>query len=81
MRNYILGGGVTGLSAGLKIGLPVFEAMSDPGGICSSYYVRPGESTRLAEAPVDGEAYRFEIVLAATGFSAVTRRFSILSAP
>ena len=61
MRNYILGGGVTGLSAGLSSGLPVFEAMSDPGGICSSYYVRPGESTRLAEAPVDGEAYRFEI--------------------
>ena len=61
MRNYVLGGGVTGLAAGLSSGLPVFEAMTDPGGICSSYYVRPGEKTRLAQAPADGEAYRFEI--------------------
>jgi len=61
MRNFILGGGMTGLSAGLSSGLPVFEAMPDPGGICSSYYVRPGEKTRLAQAPADGEAYRFEI--------------------
>lgn len=60
-NNYILGGGVTGLAAGLSSGLPVFEAVAEPGGICSSYYVRPGESERLARAPLDGEAYRFEI--------------------
>lgn len=61
MRNYILGGGVTGLAAGISSGLPVFEAVSEPGGICSSYYVRPGETKRLHQAPADEEAYRFEI--------------------
>lgn len=61
MQNYILGGGVTGLAAGISSGLPVFEAVSEPGGICSSYYVRPGEQERLHQAPKDGEAYRFEI--------------------
>ncbi len=61
MRNYILGGGVTGLAAGISSGLPVFEAVTEPGGICSSYYVRPGEQERLAQAPKDEEAYRFEI--------------------
>ena len=60
-KKYILGGGMTGLSAGLSSGLTVFEDSSDPGGICSSYYVRPGGSQRLAEAPPDGDAYRFEI--------------------
>ncbi len=60
-RSFILGGGITGLSAGLSSGLPVFEATDDPGGICSSYYVRPGDHQRLSEAPADGEAYRFEI--------------------
>lgn len=58
---YILGGGVTGLAAGLSSGLPVFEAQEAPGGICSSYYVRPHDSERLAQPPADGEAYRFEI--------------------
>lgn len=60
-KKYILGGGMTGLAAGLSSGLPVFEATADPGGICSSYYVRPGDSERLSQAPADGEAYRFEI--------------------
>ncbi|MFN8446335.1 MAG: hypothetical protein U0175_36425 [Caldilineaceae bacterium] len=59
--NYILGGGVTGLSAGLSSGLPVLEAAAEPGGICSSYYVRPGEQERLPRPPLDEEAYRFEI--------------------
>ena len=36
----VLGAGMTGLGAGLS-GLPVFEAAEDPGGICSSYYMRP----------------------------------------
>jgi protoporphyrinogen oxidase len=60
-RTMILGGGMTGLAAGWASGCPVFEAANAPGGICSSYYVRPGDPTRLAEAPADQEAYRFEI--------------------
>lgn len=59
--DYILGGGMTGLAAGLSSGLPVFEAREAPGGICSSYYVRPYDSERLDAAPEDEEAYRFEI--------------------
>ena len=61
MCNLILGAGITGLSAGLASGLPVFEAVNSPGGICSSYYIRPGEKKRYMHAPVDGEAYHFEI--------------------
>jgi protoporphyrinogen oxidase len=57
----ILGGGMTGLAAGWASGLPVYEADAAPGGICSSYYVRPGSRDRLRQAPEDGEAYRFEI--------------------
>src|SRR5688572_22648120 len=61
MSTVILGGGVTGLAAGVASGGTVFEAAADPGGICSSYYVRPGESERLRTRPADGVAYRFEI--------------------
>src|SRR5215204_950426 len=61
MQNYILGGGISGLAAGLSSGLPVFEAAAEPGGICSSYYVRPGDQERLAKVPSDKEAYRFEL--------------------
>lgn len=61
MRKAILGAGMTGLAAGYASGLPVYEAAEWPGGICSSYYVRPGTSKRLHQAPPDGEAYRFEI--------------------
>jgi protoporphyrinogen oxidase len=57
----ILGGGMTGLAAGLASGCPVYEAAPFPGGICSSYYMRPGTSVRLHEEPPDGEAYHFEI--------------------
>lgn len=57
----ILGGGVTGLAAGVASGAPVFEAAAVPGGICSSYYLRPGTSERLPEPPADGDAYRFEV--------------------
>lgn len=65
-QTVILGGGITGLGASLASGAPVFEARQDPGGICSSYYMRPrdmgpGGAERLAAAPEDGEAYRFEI--------------------
>ncbi len=57
----ILGGGVAGLAAGIASGSPVFEAESDPGGICCSYYLKKGEPKRLNRPPPDGEAYRFEI--------------------
>lgn len=60
-KRLILGGGITGLAAGMASGLPVFEAADSPGGICSSYYVRPGDSKRLAQSPVDEDAYHFEI--------------------
>jgi protoporphyrinogen oxidase len=60
-NNYILGAGVTGLAAGIASSRSVSEAADTPGGICSSYYVRPGESTRLIESPPDSDAYRFEI--------------------
>lgn len=56
----ILGGGVSGLSAGWASGAPIYEATAVPGGICSSYYMRPGDTERLMHAPEDGEAYRFE---------------------
>lgn len=61
MDTYILGGGITGLAAGISSGRPIFEAAVQPGGICSSYYMRPGTTERLAQAPLDEEAYRFEL--------------------
>lgn len=60
-RVLVLGGGVTGLAAGYISGVDVYEAAERPGGICCSYYVRPGARERLASAPKDGEAYRFEV--------------------
>ncbi len=60
-ETLILGAGVTGLAAGLTSGLPVFEAADNPGGICASYYIQPGDTARLPHPPVDGEAYHFEI--------------------
>lgn len=39
----------------------VYEAAKSPGGICASYYMRPGERARLASAVPDGGSYRFEI--------------------
>jgi protoporphyrinogen oxidase len=59
-HDVILGAGVTGLAAARSSGFTVFEATDSPGGICSSYYQRPGSTVRLATAPEDGDAYRFE---------------------
>jgi len=39
----------------------VYEQAAAPGGICSSYYLRPGSQQRLRSRPEDGEAYRFEL--------------------
>ena len=60
----ILGGGMTGLAAGIASGLPVLEAEDQPGGICLSYYMRPNSAAPYSEplavgADVD-ETYRFE---------------------
>lgn len=60
-RMVVLGGGVTGLSVGWASDASVFEAADVPGGICSSYYLRPGTTRRLQQQPADGEAYRFEL--------------------
>ena len=57
----ILGGGMTGLAAGVVSQLPVYEAQNVPGGICSSYYLAKGIEEPLFKAPDDQEAYRFEI--------------------
>jgi len=56
----ILGGGVTGLAAGIASGATVLEAENRPGGICSSYYVRRNVPGRLDSPGEDGDAYRFE---------------------
>jgi protoporphyrinogen oxidase len=56
----ILGAGMTGLAAGMVSKLPVLEAEQSPGGICCSYYMRPGSTEVLAQQPNDGEVYRFE---------------------
>ena len=57
----ILGAGMTGLAAGFSSGLPIFESSINPGGICSSYYMRPGDTCRYNNPPDDNSAYRFEI--------------------
>ena len=60
-NNYILGAGVTGLAAGMASGLPILEAADHPGGICSSYYMREGDTQRRLYPPKNDEAYRFEL--------------------
>jgi protoporphyrinogen oxidase len=60
-RPCIIGAGMTGLAAALASGVPTYESSVLPGGICASYYVRPGENIRHRSAPTDGDAYRFEI--------------------
>lgn len=51
---------MTGLAASWISGRPAFEAAPLPGGICRSYYLRPGEAEPIPAAPDDGGAYRFE---------------------
>lgn len=57
----VLGAGMTGLAAGLASRSPVYEEAAAPGGVCTSYYMRPGSQQRLRSRPEDGEAYRFEL--------------------
>lgn len=57
---FILGAGVTGLSACYASGLPVYEAEDVAGGICTSYYMKTGSRKRIFKAPVDDDAYHFE---------------------
>jgi protoporphyrinogen oxidase len=56
--DVILGGGVTGLAAGIASGYPVYEREPYPGGICASYYVRPDGGQRARDP--DDAAFRFE---------------------
>ncbi|MFC1840469.1 FAD-dependent oxidoreductase [Thermodesulfobacteriota bacterium] len=60
-NTFILGAGMTGLAAGFASGFPIYESNEFPGGICSSYFIKPGEKRRLLAPPSDDEAYRFEI--------------------
>ena len=55
-NDIIIGGGVTGLAAGLVSKLKVYEAEEVPGGICSSYYIKPGENSPEFSSPEDQEA-------------------------
>lgn len=56
----MLGAGVTGLAASWVSGVTAFEAAGAPGGICSSYYQRPGSGELLSRDPGDGSVYHFE---------------------
>ncbi|MFN2166495.1 MAG: protoporphyrinogen/coproporphyrinogen oxidase [Anaerolineae bacterium] len=61
-NTLIVGAGMTGLAAGMVSGLPVLEAAGAPGGICSSYYMAPGDTEPSSDpAAAAGNAYRFEI--------------------
>jgi protoporphyrinogen oxidase len=56
---FILGAGLTGLSAGVNRENQIYEAKDIAGGICASYYVNPdGKKYFYRE---DEESYRFEI--------------------
>ncbi|MGZ4675699.1 MAG: FAD-dependent oxidoreductase [Acidimicrobiia bacterium] len=57
----VIGGGVTGVAAGLRSGAPVLEQTDGPGGICRSYYMVPGSTEILDTEPADRTAYRFEV--------------------
>lgn len=59
-QRLILGAGMTGLSAGIHTGLSVYEAEETPGGICSSYYMVPGDPRRYTHPSDKTNFYRFE---------------------
>ena len=60
-QHLIIGAGMTGLSAGVTTGFPVYEARPLPGGICSSYYMQPNDPTRYQRKDINrADCYRFE---------------------
>ncbi|MFT5208285.1 MAG: protoporphyrinogen oxidase [Candidatus Omnitrophota bacterium] len=62
VKKVILGGGITGLSAGYKTDVPIFEAKSVSGGICASYYIALNKPNHaLYQRSIGEEDYRFEL--------------------
>ncbi|MFC1522189.1 FAD-dependent oxidoreductase [Elusimicrobiota bacterium] len=60
-KNYILGAGVTGLSAGITSGRKILERMPYPGGICSSYQIDCPDKRFRAGNRSSKNAFRFEV--------------------
>jgi len=60
-RIGIIGGGITGLAAGMATGAPVFEAEANPGGLSSSYYIEWPSGVIRNSCPASEEAFRFEV--------------------
>ncbi len=52
---------MSGMAAGMVSGACVYEQNNGPGGICRSYYLRPGDSQRYDRVPPGDDAYRFEV--------------------
>lgn len=61
IRAYVLGAGVTGLSAGLASGFPILEASPMPGGICRSYELPRATGARNHPDGHSQQGYRFEV--------------------
>ncbi len=59
-ETVILGGGVTGLAAGIASQGLVLEAEETPGGICASYYVGARSGKIYLQTPGHEPAFRFE---------------------
>lgn len=59
-KTIVIGAGISGMAAGLGNDWQIFEQNRIPGGICSSYFMKPHSSERLVERPLDGEVYMFE---------------------
>ena len=59
-KTIILGAGITGLATGFSSGNPIFEAENFPGGICSSYYIKPEEPENILSSRTDEQTYRFD---------------------
>lgn len=56
----ILGAGMSGLGAALSSGLPVYEAASEPGGVCHSYYLAEDGTRRDPRVDAISQCFRFE---------------------
>lgn len=59
-KTIILGAGVTGLAVGFVTGAPIYEKKNIPGGICASYYMKPGTKRKFPGCLKDKLFYRFE---------------------